>query len=46
MQKTINPVNAYIGARLRQARLMRDLSQKELGQRIKKTDQFPASAKV
>ncbi len=40
MQHIINPVNAYIGARLRQARLMRDISQKELGQRIKKPISF------
>lgn len=40
MQHSINPVNAYIGARLRQARLMRDLSQKELGQRVKKPISF------
>ncbi len=38
--KTINPTNAYIGARLRQARLMRGMSQKDLGQRIKKPITF------
>lgn len=38
--KTINPTNAYIGARLRQARLMRGMSQKDLGQRSKKPITF------
>lgn len=38
--KSANAVNVYIGARLRQARLMRGMSQKELGQGIKKPITF------
>lgn len=34
--KKPNPTNTYIGARIRQGRMMRGLSQKELGQSAKK----------
>jgi transcriptional regulator with XRE-family HTH domain len=39
-EQTINPVNAYIGNRIRQARLMRDLSQAQLGKSITKPISF------
>lgn len=39
-EKTINPVNAYIGNRIKQARLMRDLSQAQLGKSLKKPITF------
>jgi|GEM_PF-3533678 len=39
-EQTINPVNVYIGNRIRQARLMRDLSQAQLGKSIKKPISF------
>ena len=39
-EKTINPVNAYIGNRIRQARAMRELSQSQLGKSIKKPISF------
>lgn len=39
-EQTINPVNTYIGNRIRQARLMRDLSQAQLGKSIKKPISF------
>lgn len=39
-EKTINPVNAYIGSRIRQARLMRELSQAQLGKSVKKPITF------
>jgi len=38
--KPANAVNVYIGARLRQARLMRGMSQKELGRSIRKPITF------
>ena len=39
-EKVINPVNAYIGNRIRQARLMRKLSQSQLGQGVSKPITF------
>ena len=40
VEQTINPVNAYIGNRIRQARLMCDLSQAQLGKSITKPISF------
>lgn len=40
MQQTINSINAYVGERLRYARRMRQLSQKELGAELAKPITF------
>jgi len=39
-EKKINPISAYIGNRIRQARAMRDLSQAQLGKSITKPISF------